>query len=84
VIIRERQYDESERIRLGTMSPKDQWLDKTGGFQQGFNKRVDETLRLEKLFISGELADEQSRELVQRRICELKGIYFDGYDPPDD
>ncbi len=64
---------------------KDDFIKATGGFRFGeppeaFKKRVEKIQTLETLFKSGTL-DFDELELVQRQICELKGIDFDG---PDD
>lgn len=88
VIIREREYDEREKARLSTVRPRDQWVDKVGGLQLGetsvrLGARVAEIERLEKLLVSGELRAEHAIELVHRRICELKGIWFDEYEPQE-
>ena len=74
---------------MNAMRPKEQWLDKMGGFRIGetpgqCSARAEEIDRLEKLLRSGQVKGEQAVELVLRRLSDLKGIYFDGYDPPDD
>lgn len=65
------------------------WLDRPGGLRLGETPsmrkcQITEIERLEKLLGSGELNSEQAIELVMRRICELKGLHFDSYEPPDD
>jgi hypothetical protein len=42
-----------------------------------------ETLALENALCSGQVSLDDL-DKVQRRLCFLKGIYFDEYEPPDD
>lgn len=67
---------------------KEQWIGRTGGFRIGespeeFRNRVAEIKKLESLFRSGRIKLDHL-EHIQRRLCQLKGIDFDSYDPPDD
>jgi len=87
-VIKQAERDEQEERWRSTTRPKDQWLDRIGGFSafempRQLNERIAEMDRLEKLLRSGTLAGD-AIDLVHRRLCELKGIDFDGYDPPDD
>jgi transcriptional regulator with XRE-family HTH domain len=87
-VIKQAERDEQEECWRSTTRPKDQWLDRTGGFsafetEQQMRERVAEIERLERLMVSGTLGGDEI-ERVHRRICELKGIDFDEYDPPDD
>ncbi len=68
---------------------KDQWFEETGGLRVGetdgqFQARVAEIQRLKQSMFDPSLREGMTLEQVQRRICALKGIYFDGYDNPDD
>jgi hypothetical protein len=86
--IREAQRERREDARLRTMRPKEQWLDRIGGFRADespaqLRDRIGEIGRLEKLFVSGLLTFDEI-EQTQRRLCELKGIYFHGEGPLDD
>jgi hypothetical protein len=67
----------------------DRFLEMTSGFRPGepkaiFKASVCEIRRLEKSLRSGRSFEPGETEKVLRRLCQLKGIYFDGYDPPDD
>jgi hypothetical protein len=67
---------------------KDEWIEKTGGFRIGeplavFRARLAEIVRLENDLKSGKVRGLQV-EKVCRRLCDLKGIDYDGYYPPDD
>jgi transcriptional regulator with XRE-family HTH domain len=86
--VREVDREKREANRLSTMRPKDQWLHRIGGFRAGesptqLRNRIAEIERLEKLLVSGGVTFE-GLEQIQRRLCTLKGIYFDDYDPSDD
>jgi hypothetical protein len=74
--------------RKSALRPKEQWLQATGGLRIGepeslFKMRVVEINKLEKRLRSGRLLGDEP-ERILRRLCQLKGIYFDSYDPPDD
>lgn len=63
---------------------KDQFIEKTGGFRFSespaeFQARAAEIENLEKRFRSEKLTMDE-REKMQRRLCKLKGIYFDSND----
>jgi transcriptional regulator with XRE-family HTH domain len=80
--------EKREDIWRRNTRPKDQWLERTGGLRFGespeqFRQRVAEIKRLETAVISGQVHLD-NMERVQRRLCALKGIYFDEYEPPDD
>jgi transcriptional regulator with XRE-family HTH domain len=84
---REKEHAERERARLNTTRPKDQWLDKTGGFRFGetgirLKCRVAEIDRLEQLLRSGRIGAEAA-ELILHRLRQLKGIYFEDHNPED-
>lgn len=64
------------------------FIERTGGYRIGeteaeFDARVAEIERLEG-DIRGRRVSLPDMEKVQRRLCELKGIDFDGYDDPED
>jgi hypothetical protein len=62
------------------MTNKEKFIAETGGFAIGEIEplRLAEIGVLEKRIRSGNFSEED-----QRRLCELKGIDFDGYDPED-
>jgi hypothetical protein len=69
-------------------SGKEAVLDRYGGLQFGESLarpslRMKEINKLEAAFRSPRTNPER-RESIQRRLCELKGIYFDEYDDPND
>jgi superfamily I DNA and/or RNA helicase len=69
-------------------SGKEAILDRYGGLQFGEtiakpSLRMKEIDKLEAAFRSP-LTNSEKRESIQRRLCELKGIYFDEYDDPND
>jgi hypothetical protein len=69
-------------------SGKEAILDRYGGLQFGEgpakpSERMKEIDELEAAFRSPRATPEK-RESIQRRLCELKGIYFDEYDDPND
>ena len=69
--------------------PKADVIQRTGGFRVGepafvFRGRVAEIRNLEQALKTGRVKGEKEVEKMLRRLCQLKDIYFDGYDPPDD
>jgi hypothetical protein len=89
-IIRDRDGAKTKRVSPIMARPGDRLVGQIDWFQLGekppkFKTSVDEIQWLEGLFKSGRLRRYGlSVEQIQRRLCKLKGIYFDGYDPPDD
>jgi transcriptional regulator with XRE-family HTH domain len=90
--IRDAEQEKQERgdrqQAMSGMRPKEQWLGRYGGLRANessaqLHNRMDEIDRLETLFWSGMLSHDEL-EPTQRRLCQLKGIDFDSYDPPDD
>jgi hypothetical protein len=77
----ENEHEQSEKIGISVMRPKEQWLEKTGGLRfdetpSQFEARVAEINRLEGLLRSGNIMPDKI-ELILRRLCELKRIFFE-------
>jgi len=67
-------------------SPKDLLHERYGGLRadetaEQRRVRFAEIEELEALLVSG-IVHPDCFETVQRRLCELKGMHFDDYDPP--
>jgi transcriptional regulator with XRE-family HTH domain len=84
----EKEEEDTRSKAMPSVRPKEQWLERIEGFRADespaqLRHRIAEIDRLENLFVSGRLKGYEI-EKTQRRLCELRGIYFDGHDPQDD